>query len=109
MVPRHKLKGEKPFLEQTKNVNLKLYAKYEQRYKLCKLYQQEEERWSLLKPAESVLRPHTKVLSCITLENKLLTHIALKKHRINNSCTWGSKHALVIRGLKLRQIQNLGG
>jgi hypothetical protein len=23
------------------------------------------------------------------------------KHRINNSCTWGSKHALVIRGLKL--------
>jgi hypothetical protein len=31
------------------------------------------------------------------------------KHRINNSCTWGSKHALVIRGLKLGQIRNLGG
>ena len=82
MVPRHKLKGEKPFsepsriLEQTTNVNLKHTQSIS---KLCKLYQQEEECRSLLKPAESVLRPHTKVLSCIILVNKLLTHIAIKR------------------------------
>jgi hypothetical protein len=34
------------------------------------------------------------------------------KHQINNSCTWGSKHALVICGLKLFnffQFENSGG
>jgi hypothetical protein len=41
-----------------------------------------------------------------------VTIVDHSKHRINNSCTWGSKHALVIRGLKLFnffQFENSGG
>jgi hypothetical protein len=44
--------------------------------------------------------------------NVFLVSLKVLKHRINNSCTWGSKHALVIRGLKLFnffQFENSGG
>jgi hypothetical protein len=44
-----------------------------------------------------------------TNQNFQVKVLNFQQHRINNSCTWGSKHALVIRGLKLGQIRNLGG